>query len=370
MELLNATGMVAAYTQGLAPDGRESLVVIIKGTFTLPHDGSDARLAELQIPLVMADEFDGEPGLSAPLREMDFAPEKPACDVLVVGSAYAPAGRPVTELTVGIRIGRVSKAFNVTGPRVWQPGVIGVSAGDPQHFVRQPLSYAAAFGGTHPSPSDPEQQQCYARNPAGCGWFARSASSADILGTVMPATEELANPIQSPHGDYVPMALGPLGRNWLQRYPYAGTYDEAWLENGFPFLPADFDPRYFQAAPLDQQTDYLRGGEDVLLLGLTPQERAGFKIPTINMPVTFFLKKGGHQTVQAVIDTLVIDTDQQTVQISWRVNRPLKKNMFEISQVLVGTKSLGWWRARELGKAYFPSLTALEQTRRAAKESC
>mgnify|MGYP006186471045 FL=1 len=35
MELLNATRLAAAYTQGLAPDGRESLVVIAKGCFDL-----------------------------------------------------------------------------------------------------------------------------------------------------------------------------------------------------------------------------------------------------------------------------------------------------------------------------------------------
>ncbi|WDH32959.1 DUF2169 family type VI secretion system accessory protein [Pseudomonas chlororaphis] len=369
MELLNASQLLAAYTQGLAPDGRESLVVVAKGTFNLPLDGRAATLADTQQPLLMADTFLGEPGLSAPLQEMDFAPVKPCCDVLVRGKAYAPGGRPVTQLTAGIRVGQMSKAFSVLGPRQWQSGLLGVAPGLPQPFTEQDISYARAFGGSHPIANDPALRHCYLDNPTGCGWYPRSADSADIVGMPMPSTEELGKPIDSPSGNFRPMALGPLGRGWPQRARFAGTYDEAWLADCFPFLPADFDHRYFQAAPDDQQTHYLRGGEDVLLLNLTPQERAGFRIPQMEVPVTFFLKKGGHETVQAVIDTLLIDTDTCQVQLTWRVSRPLQRNLFEIAQVLVGTMSTGWWRARELGKDYYPSLSALVKAKRTPEET-
>ncbi|MCP1478274.1 hypothetical protein J2Y88_000585 [Pseudomonas chlororaphis] len=369
MELLNASQLLAAYTQGLAPDGRESLVVVAKGTFNLPLDGRAATLADTQQPLLMADTFLGEPGLSAPLQEMDFAPVKPCCDVLVRGKAYAPGGRPVTQLTAGIRVGQMSKVFSVLGPRQWQSGLLGVAPGLPQPFTEQDISYARAFGGSHPIANDPALRHCYLDNPTGCGWYPRSADSADIVGMPMPSTEELGKPIDSPSGNFRPMALGPLGRGWPQRARFAGTYDEAWLADCFPFLPADFDQRYFQAAPDDQQTHYLRGGEDVLLLNLTPQERAGFRIPQMEVPVTFFLKKGGHETVQAVIDTLLIDTDTCQVQLTWRVSRPLQRNLFEIAQVLVGTMSTGWWRARELGKDYYPSLSALVKAKRTPEET-
>ncbi|MDH4607578.1 DUF2169 domain-containing protein [Pseudomonas sp. BN102] len=369
MELLNATALVAAYTQGLAPDGRESLVVVAKGTFDLPLDGSEAQLAEQQRPLLMADTFYGEPGLSAPRQEMDFAPVKPCCDVLVLGKAHAPGGRPATRITAGIRVGRVSKAFAVVGPRQWQHALLGLGASAPQPFTEQEISYAQAFGGNHPMENEVEMRHCYLDNPAGCGWYPRAIAAADIVGMPLPATEELSQPVESPSGDYRPMALGPIGRSWPQRAGFAGTYDEAWLADCFPFLPADFDNRYFQAAPADQQTEPLKGGEDVLLLNLTPQERAGFKVPTLQVPVTFFLKKGGHETVQALIDTLVIDTDNRTVEVTWRTSRPLRRNLFEISQVLVGTMSTAWWRARALGKDYYPSLSALVKSRREPEAS-
>ena len=62
MELLNATKMIAGYTHGMRPDGRELLVVVIKGTFDLPRNGEAARLADEQLPLVEAESFIGEPG--------------------------------------------------------------------------------------------------------------------------------------------------------------------------------------------------------------------------------------------------------------------------------------------------------------------
>lgn len=369
MELLNASKLQAAYTMGMASDGRESLVIVAKGSFDLPLDGRVATLADVQQPLLMADTFLGEPGLSAPLQEMDFAPVKPFCDVLVRGKAYAPGGRPVTQLTAGIRVGRLSKAFSVLGPRQWQLGMLGIFPGAPQPFTEQGISYAQAFGGSHPMVNAPEMRDCYLDNPSGCGWYPASIDSAEIVGRPMPNTEELGKPIDSPSGDFRPMALGPFGRSWPQRARFAGSYDDAWLADCFPFLPGDFDNRYFQAAPDDQQTDYLRGGEEVLLLNLTPQERTGFRIPEMNVPVTFFLKKGGHETVSAVIDTLLIDTEARQVQLTWRISRPLRRNIFEIAQVLVGTLPAAWWRARELGKDYYPSLGALVKARRAPEET-
>jgi hypothetical protein len=152
MELLNASKLLAAYTLGLGSDGRESL------------DGRAATLAETQQPLLMADTFLGEPGLSPPLQEMDFAPVKPCCDVLVCGKAYAPGGRPVTQLAAGIRVGRVSKAFSVLGPRQWQQGLLGVSPGLPQPFTEQSISYAQAYGGSHPVANAPQMRDCYPDN--------------------------------------------------------------------------------------------------------------------------------------------------------------------------------------------------------------
>ena len=76
--------------------GRERLVAVAKGTYGIPsHPDREPTLLEEQVPLVLTDVFTGEPGFSAPLHEIDFAPRKPRCDVLLNGSAYAAGGRPI-----------------------------------------------------------------------------------------------------------------------------------------------------------------------------------------------------------------------------------------------------------------------------------
>ena len=164
------------------------------------------------------------------------------------------------------------------------------------------------------------------------------------------------------------MSLGPVGRGWSPRSRYAGTYDQDWIDNTFPFLPADFDDSYFQCAPEDQQTGFLHGGEQVELMNLTPQGRTRFHLPVIEVPVVFFRKRDDDIRNNAVLDTLMLEPDKERFTLTWRCSVPLKKNMFEIPQVLVGNKSRAWWRARQLGKDYYPSIDDLIRTQREEME--
>lgn len=352
---------------GMEPSGRELLVVVVKGTFHLPKSGEEARLHEQQLPLIMADTFTGEPGFSAPYYEVDFAPRKLKCDILLQGSAYAPEGRPIERAPVGLRVGNWQKTFAVCGKRSWEHGVTGIRATPAEPFVTQPFSYDVAFGGVDNYSEDPAMHVAFMRNPIGCG-FHKHLKKEWVHGSSLPHTEALDQPVEQPNGDYAPMALGPVGRGWASRLPYAGTYDQNWIDNTFPFLPADFNDAYYQATPLDQQVPYLRGGEEVVLVNLTPEGRAAFHLPTIDVPVFFFRKKGERHETRAVMDTLVIEPDKSLFTITWRASLPLKKNMFEIPQVLVGKMSRGWWRARELGKTYYPSLEHLAMSKKVETE--
>lgn len=361
MELLNSTGMQAAYTQGTDKDARDSLVVVVKATYRIPFDGGEAKLAEQQKPLIMADTFTGEPGFSAPIYEADFAPLKPRCDILLVGSAHAPNGQAVTQLPVGLKVGAMTKSFNVVGDRVWEVGGLSVNPSRPQPFLQMPITYDRAYGGLDNVHEDPSQHSAFMANPVGKGYRRHTMQ---IEGLPVPNSEELNKPITSPTGDYRPMSFGSIGRNWLPRYPLAGTYDQHWIDNISPFLPPDFDNGYFQAAPPDQQVPYLLGGEDVVLANLAPQERIYFKLPKVDMPIVFFYKKGGRFETHGVIDTLVLEPDAGIFTICWRASLPLKRNMFEVGQVLAGKMSPAWWRARELGKTYYPSLATLSKSKR------
>lgn len=155
------------------------------------------------------------------------------------------------------------------------------------------------------------------------------------------------------------MAFGPVSRSYPPRVKYAGTYDQKWLDEVSPFLPADFDERYFQAAPEDQQIAYPQGGETVELINLTPEGKTTFKLPKRDVPVVFFRKSGEKEEKQAVIDTILLEPDEMRLMICWRTHLPLRRNIFEVPQAVAGRMSRGWWRARELGKTYHRSLRAM-----------
>src|SRR5262249_36495549 len=127
-------------------------------------------------------------------------------------------------------------------------------------------------------------------------------------------------------------------------------------DNVFPFLPADFDDRYYQSAPADQQTDYLRGGESVSLFNLTPQSRTDFKLPTCDVPISFYPKTGDETEVKPLCDTLILEPDLGRFMMLWRAALPLRKNMYEIAQVIIGQMPRAFHRARTTGKTWFPSL--------------
>lgn len=363
MELINATGMQAGYALGMEPSGREHLVVAVKGTFTIPAPGREPERAEEQLPLIEADSFTGEPGRSAPVHEADYPLRKPRCDVLLLGSAYAPEGRPTERVQVGFQLGPVTKTFQVVGDRLWQVGN-GIRPGSHiRPFERLPISYDRAFGGVDDFHPDPARHAAYRHNPVGRGYHAQ-LDRALVDGTPMPNTEEPQRPVERPDGDYRPMAFGPLGRGWTPRLQLAGTYDQDWLDQVFPFLPADFRDDYYQAAPADQQLPYPTGGEEVRLLNLTPEGRIGFRLPRLDLPIVFFPKQGERTETRGRIDTIVLEPDRRLFTLTWRADIPLRRDIFEIVQVLAGRMPKGWWRARELGKDYHGSLGQLVRARR------
>jgi hypothetical protein len=352
MELINETRMVAGYNMGLEPSGRELLVVVIKGTFVLPKPGEQVRLHEEQLPLIMADTFTGEPGFSAPVYEVDFAPRKPFCDVLLVGSAHAPGGREVTHMRVGLRVGPVTKTCEVVGDRVWQTGLRGISASAPRPFSQLPISYDVAFGGSDRTSEDETEHDAYLPNPVGRGWH-KDLKESRLDGTPLPTTEQPGEPVSSPTGKYKPMAFGPVGRGWPERARYAGTYDQRWLDDVFPFLPPDFDERYYQAAPADQQLPLPKEPVEVALSGFTSDSVRQFMLPHFDAPVFVFPKRGQLEEYTATMDTIVIEPDQERVTMSWRASRPLKKSMHEIAQVVVGRKNRLWWQEQNLRREAF-----------------
>ena len=358
MQLINNSGMVTGYTMGMDASGRECLVVAVKGTFNIPKvSGQKPALMDEQLPLVESDTFFGEPGFSAPEFESEYAPVKHRCDITLVGSAYAPEGKETGKVQVGFKVGSKSKVLNVLGDRYWEATTGGYRISAPVPFEKRAFSYDIAFGGVDQFHEDEKKHDPYMLNPVGIGYHKVTDENC-VQNTPAPSTEECDKAVVLPNGNYKPMALGPIGRGWLPRYKLGGTYDETWLDDTFPFLPADFNERYYQSAPDDQQIDFLQGGEQVMLLNVTEDGKRAFEIPKMDMPVVFFKKKSQREEKTAMLDTLILDPDNERFSCVWRANVQLRNNAFEVPEALVGKASRAWWRARELGKTYYPGLNA------------
>ncbi len=342
---------------GLSPEGRELLVVVVKGTFQIlsRKNDTDPVPSSEQVPITESDVFSGEAGLSAPLYESDFAPHKPRCDVLLNGSAYAPGGKPARKVHVRLQLGAVDKSIEVTGDRKWWKWFLWLGTSRPRPFLSMPISYNNAFGGRDTSHKKEGKHRTYLTNHVGVGFHANLARKA-IQGAPLPNTQAPGVRVMNPKGKYRPMAFGPIGRAWHPRAALAGTYDDNWLQNVCPFLPGDFQEVYYQTAPSDQQIPYPKGGERVTLSNLTPEGLRRFLIPRVEMPIVFFRNDGSREDAEGAIDTVVIEPDAERLMLTWRSTLPLRRNMFEIAQVVVGRMSPGWHRAREMGKTHYRSL--------------
>jgi hypothetical protein len=335
MNLVNQTRMQAGYTTAVDKSCRDHLVVVVKGTFGIPERAERSpELLDEQAPLVATDEFSGEPGFSAPVYEMDFALYKPRCDVLLNGSAYAPKGQSIKRTTVSLQVGPWTKSFDVVGNRKYQVGALYLAVSEIEPFQVMPISYDHAFGGIDRTSEDPAKQHWYPSNHAGVGYYETTATKA-VNEKPLPNTEETGHPIRKPNGKYKPMAFGPVGRAWQPRVKWAGTYDQKWLDDTAPFLPQDFDERYYQAAPEDQQTGYPRGGEPVVLTNLTPGGHATFPLPELELAITFVFRNGRSAQGAPVIDTIVIEPDLKRLMLVWRTNLPLRRNLFELLETRV-----------------------------------
>jgi hypothetical protein len=352
VELHNTTPLAAGYAPGLLKNGRRCLVLVAKGTYDFPATGREPQLSDRQYPICESDSYTSAPGESSPLLENDYAPLKPRCDVILVNAqAHAPGGRPVRSLEVSLQLNPIHKRLRVVGHRRWERTESDCSPGETEPFTQMPITYENAWGGSDEGDREGEQET-FTDNPVGKGFYHRIENER-VDGQPLPNLEPTDRTLQYPSDKVPSLAFGPLARNWTPRSGHAGTYDQAWMENRRPLLPEDFDERYYQCAPLDQQTDYLRGGEEVILRNLTAEGETRFIIPEKRLAMQVILRHGERHNLDPVIDTLVIDPQQRRFTLLWRARVGLRRSIHEIDAFIVGRPTRGWEHARRMDKPYW-----------------
>jgi hypothetical protein len=318
--------------------GNEQLIVALKATYDLSPAGR-VTVAEQQDPLVLSDELRGEPGKSSIVREGEIAPPKPlGTDVFLLGCAVAP--RPGTrQMTVGLRLGPVSKSALIFGYRAWHEGALGASRHtDPEPFEKVPLVYELAFGGEDKSANDSSKWEGEPRNPVGRGFRAK-ASRVEWRDTLLPNIEDPSSPVRSPNDRPVPVGFGPIGRHWLPRAQYAGTYDARWQQERMPLLPEDFDDRFHHAAPPDQiVVGRVNGSEPVDVMGCTPQGSLHFVLPTLH-PVASVGSLLRDFTVELRCDTVTVDTERMKLVMLFKGAIPMARDLVLLESITISQEA-------------------------------
>jgi hypothetical protein len=280
-----------------------------------------------------ADIYFGEPGRSSVRYEADIAPEKPKVDVLVNGHVYAPRNRKAERVEVSLKVGDIFKQLVVTGDRT-RRGLFGI-ASKPRPFETLPIIYERAYGGGG--------SNINMRNPIGVGH--EGARPLDLsIDTEVPN-------IEYPDGRSEPAGFGIIARQWQPRLALAGTYDQTWLSDRCPLLPVDFKPTHHQAAPLDQQSDKIFGGEHIELRNMTPEGVWQFRLPSLKIPV-YVWYANREEIRTSKLDTILLEPEEYRLTLKARVKIPMVRNQPPLRQVILGQISPGWWRSRLRGKGY------------------
>jgi hypothetical protein len=346
--LVNHTPFAVKTFGMLDQNARLHDVVVVSATFEAPP-GRPLRLADEQVPVRDTDEYYGEPGVSSVRYEGEIAWEKPRVDVLVNGKAYGPGGAKTGSVAVGLLLGDVHKELRVTGDRRSRLGFHSA----PEPFETMPIIYERALGGIDKRSLNPTKHPSDPRNPIGVGFHGALSQNPSIV-TEVPNVEHVS---KAPP----PAGFGVVGRNWQPRIGLAGTYDQAWLAEQCPLLPLDFDTRHFQAAPLDQQSDTIRGGEQGEIRNMTPEGIWRFLLPTLKVPVHPWYGNRKRQ-VELKLDAVIIEPDSYRIILIARANILVRRNQAPLEEIVLGHVTPGWERARRRNKIY------LDRTGRKGKQ--
>lgn len=337
LQLKNTSPFVAEMFGFPDCDGVDTLFVAVKGTFRCEAAG--VRIADEPQPVTLADEYFGEPGESSLRYASEAHLAKPGTDVVVVGHACAPGERAVMTLDVGVGVGSRQMHARVVGDRYWTEGVGGVRPSRPKPFVRLPVTWERTFGGRHVPEPGKGTFLAEPRNPVGCGFLGKRAPH-ELLGQAAPNIEDPRAPIEGPSSRGRPVGFGAIAPSWAPRTQHAGTYDDAWQKTRAPYLPRDFDRRFFNIAPEELVFPQgLHGGEPVALLGMHPRGMQRFDLPRCELAIDVTLA-GKVQRLACQLETVLLEPTDERFSLTWRACLPVDKKMLKVEQVDVALQRI------------------------------
>ena len=317
-------------------DANKIWIVVVKATFDILPGGT-TRLSDQQMPVWPIAQPWGEMGKSSLRYEADLLALRAGTDVLLNGAACAPPGRKAAWVDVELRLGQIQKCLRVFGDREWRHGIAGATMSKPDFFESMPIVYERAFGGWDRSASDSAGHRLEGRNPVGTGFNDRSEN---CIGKALPNIEFPDRLIDSWKDKPQPAGFNAIDCAWSPRRELAGTYDAAWKRARFPLWAEDYDPRYGNCAPEDQQVQgFLRGGEAVNLIGLSPTGTLTFNLPRI---YPFFQTRFGRERIEhrAQMSSVIIEPSIPRVILAWQTSLVCNHRADELDMTVVSEKRM------------------------------
>jgi len=329
MELRNHSPFPPLLFQSRDVERHDFGVVVLRGTFDLAAN-RPLTPAVQQDPLVLADEYLGEPGRSSILVENNLAPYKPRGDLQIIADAVAPGGIPQDHWDAAVRFGSQIHRFSVTGPRKWTRSLRGWTLGAPRPTVRVPVIYENAFGGTIRTKDVPESS--YEGNPVGKGW-GLNRLPRDLVEADAPSLVPFGRYNFSVDDELPVVGLLPIPPQWKKRRDFAGTFSTYWEKTRWPDLPEDFRFDFYNSSPLQfSDGGFFHGNEELEFLNLHAISPLRIQLPDIQLHGLVRCLNGQILPTPINLDTVSIDLKQNRVYLVWRgifpVDNPIR--VFEV----------------------------------------
>jgi hypothetical protein len=145
MQLFNQTPLAARVDTSEVVEGEPRIgTLTAKATYKFDATGRVELDTQEPLPLFVKDE---ETPLGAVPADLEPRRDR-AFEVILIGHAYAPYGRPVADLSIRLGVGEVERDLVVTGERQWiADGQAQPMITRPVPFTKMPLVYERAFGG-------------------------------------------------------------------------------------------------------------------------------------------------------------------------------------------------------------------------------
>ena len=322
LQLTNNTPFEASFCLFSNEEGIDTLYVMVKATFTI---GQQWSLADKQIKVTAADEYWGEPENSSIKQASDYHLAKKSTDIVMVGNAFSPNGQKVQQLDVSLKVGSLQKTVRVFGDRQWIKGLIS----KPVPFQSMPMVYERAYGGQHKHKDVIYNEP---RNPIGLG-FVGKRSIAELDGLPLPNLEDPNQLISSFNVKPTPACFAPSAPFWQPRVDFSGTYDEQWQTTRAPYLPLDFDKRFFNIAHQDLiAPTYLTGGEQVEITHMHSHGNLAFNLPHVAFNAEVQMAKE-HYRPKFNLETLTLMPNDLSISMLWRAELVCDKDMLKISTI-------------------------------------